>query len=209
MGQKVLAGMTMSLDGFVTGPNDGPGAGLGEGGERLHYWVFGGPWSYETPPAGSAVGADKEYLDQTFGGAGAWLVGRTMHDVVDGWGDDPGFGVPVFVVTHRPHPAVAKGDTAFEFVTDGAGVALARARAAAGGRDVLVMGGANLTSQYLDAGAVDELTVTIAPVLLGSGKRFFDRALRPDLTLEQAGVIESPFATHLRYRVSVRDGPRR
>ena len=104
MAQKVLAGMTMSLDGYVTGPDDRPGAGLGEGGERLHYWVFGGPWSYGNPPAGFATGVDKEYLDGTFSTAGAWLVGRTMHDVVDGWGDDPGFGVPVFVVTHRPHP---------------------------------------------------------------------------------------------------------
>jgi dihydrofolate reductase len=198
--QKVLAGMTMSLDGYVTGPDDRPGAGLGEGGERLHYWVFGGPWSYGNPPAGSATGVDKEYLDGTFSTAGAWLVGRTMHDVVDGWGDDPGFGVPVFVVTHRPHPPVVKGDTTFEFVTEGADAALARARAAAGGKNVLVMGGANLFGQYLEAGVIDEFTVTIAPVLLGSGKRLFGAALRPDLSFEQAGVIESPFATHLRYR---------
>ncbi len=168
---------------------------------RLHYWVFGGPWSYQAPPAGSAVGVDKEYLEETFSAAGAWLVGRTMHDVVDGWGDDPGFGVPVFVVTHRPHQTVVKGDTTFEFVTDGAAAALNRARAAAGGRNILVMGGANLLSQYLDAGVIDELTVTIAPVLLGSGKRLFDRALRSDLTFEQVGTIESAFATHLRYRL--------
>jgi dihydrofolate reductase len=101
--------------------------------------------------------------------------------------------------------AVTKGNTTFEFVTDGAAAAVARARAAAGDRDVLVMGGANLTGQYLDAGEVDELTVTVAPVLLGAGKRFFDRALRPDLTLEPAGVIESPFVTHLRYRCSVKE----
>jgi dihydrofolate reductase len=195
--------MTMSLDGYVTGPDDRPGAGLGEGGERLHYWVFGGPWSYGNPPAGSATGADKEYLDQTFSTAGAWLVGRTMHDVVDGWGDDPGFGLPVFVVTHRPRAAAVKGDTTFEFVTDGTDAALARARAAAGGKNVLVMGGANLLGQYLDAGAVDELTVTIAPVLLGSGKRLFGTALRPDLTFEQAGVTQSHFATHLRYRCAI------
>jgi dihydrofolate reductase len=123
-----------------------------------------------------------------------------MHDVVDGWGDDPGFGVPVFVVTHRPHPPAVKGDTTFEFVTEGADAALARARAAAGGKNVLVMGGANLFGQYLEAGVIDEFTVTIAPVLLGSGKRLFGAALRPDLSFEQAGVIESPFATHLRYR---------
>lgn len=206
MGQKVLAGMTMSLDGYVTGPNDRPGAGLGEGGERLHYWVFGGPWSYATPPAGSAAGVDKQYLEETFSAAGAWLVGRTMHDVADGWGDDPGFGVPVFVVTHRPHRTVVKGDTTFEFVTEGADAALTRARAAAGSRNVLVMGGANLLRQYLDVGVIDELTVTIAPVLVGSGKRLFDGTLRSDLAFEQAGVIESPFATHLRYRPAMVPG---
>ena len=129
-----------------------------------------------------------------------------MHDVVDGWGDDPGFGVPVFVVTHRPHPTVAKGDTTFEFVTAGAEAALARARAAAGGRNILVMGGANLLGQYLDAGVIDELTVTIAPVLLGSGKRLFDSTRRTDLTFDRAGVIESPFATHLRYRLAPGSG---
>jgi dihydrofolate reductase len=206
VGRKVLAGMTMSLDGYVTGPDDRPGAGLGEGGERLHYWVFGGPWSYQSPPAGSAAGADKEYLDETFSAAGALLVGRTMHDVVGGWGDDPGFGVPVFVVTHRPNRTAVKGDTTFEFVTDGADAALTRARAAAGGRNILVMGGANLLSQYLDAGVIDELTVTIAPVLLGAGKRLFDGTLRSDLRFEQAGVIESPFATHLRYRPALGSG---
>jgi len=207
VGQKVVVGMTMSLDGYVTGPNDRPGAALGEGGERLHYWVFGGPWSYQTPPAGSAIGADKGYLEETFSAVGAWLVGRTMHDVVDGWGDDPGFGVPVFIVTHRPQPTVRKGDMTFEFVTDGADVALARARTAADGKNVMVMGGANLLGQYLGAGVVDELTVTIAPVLLGSGKRLFD-TLRSDLTFEQAGVIESPFATHLRYRLAPGSGPK-
>jgi dihydrofolate reductase len=201
-GQKVLAGLTMSLDGYITGPGDRPGAGLGQGGERLHYWVFGGPWSYAEPPSGSAAGADKEYLDETFGGAGALLVGRTMHDIADGWGDDPGFGVPVFVVTHRPRAAVVKGDTSFEFVTDGAAAALAQARAAAADRNVILMGGANLLGQYLNAGVVDELTVSVAPVLLGAGKRLFDGSVRAGLALEQAGVIESPFVTHLRYRLT-------
>jgi hypothetical protein len=84
MGQKVLTGLTMSLDGFITGPNDRLEAGLGDGGERLHYWVFGGPWSYSAPPAGSATGVDKEYMDETFSSGGAWLVGRTMHDLADG-----------------------------------------------------------------------------------------------------------------------------
>src|SRR5919202_309776 len=136
---KVIAGITMSLDGYVTGPKDRLGAGLGEGGERLHHWVFGGPWTYEDPPRGSAAGVDKEYIDEVFSSGGAWIVGRTMHDVVDGWGDDPGFGVPVFVVTHRPRERVVKGDTTFEFVTGGITDALERARAAARGKNVIVM----------------------------------------------------------------------
>jgi dihydrofolate reductase len=200
---KVVGGMTMSMDGFVTGPNDRLGAGLGDGGERLHYWVFGGPWTYDEQPSGSASGADKEYLDQAFASGGAWLVGRTMHDVVDGWGDDPGFGVPVYVVTHRPHETVVKGDTTFEFVTDGIDAALEKARAAAGEKNVIVMGGADLLRQYLDAGAVDELTLTIAPVLLGAGKRLFDGIERTDLMFERTDVIESPYATHPRYEVRV------
>jgi len=201
---KVLAGITMSLDGFVTGPNDRLGAGLGEGGERLHHWVFGGPWTYGDA-RGTPAAVDQAYLDEVFGSGGAWIVGRTMHDVVDGWGDDPGFGVPVFVVTHRPHETVVKGDTTFEFVTGGIAAALERARAAAAGKNVIVMGGADLLRQYLAAGAVDELTLTIAPVLLGSGKRLFDGISRTDIDFDRTAVIESPFATHLRYRVHLGD----
>ena len=198
---KVVGGITMSMDGFVTGPNDRPGAGLGDGGERLHYWVFGGPWTYDDRPEGSVDRADRDYMDDVFAAGGAWLVGRTMHDVVDGWGDDPGFGVPVYVVTHRPHETVVKGDTTFEFVTDGVHDALQRARAAAGDKNVIVMGGADLLRQYLDAAVVDEFTLTIAPVLLGDGKRLFDGLERTDLAFERFDVIASPYATHLRYRV--------
>jgi len=197
---KVLAGITMSLDGYVTGPDDRLGAGLGEGGEKLHEWVFGGPWTYESP-RGSPAAVDQDYLDDVFASAGAWIVGRTMHDVVDGWGDDPGFGVPVFVVTHRPRDTVVKGDTIFEFVTDGIDDALARARAAAVGKNVIVMGGADLLRQYLAAGVVDEFTLTIAPVLLGAGKRLFDGISRTDIRFERTAVVESPFATHLRFRM--------
>jgi len=197
---KVVAGITTSLDGFVTGPNDRLGAGLGDGGEALHHWVFGGPWTYDSP-RGTPAPADQEYLDDVFSAGGAWIVGRTMHDVVDGWGDDPGFGVPVFVVTHRPHETVVKGDTTFEFVTGGTGDALARARAAAGDKNVIVMGGADLLRQYLAAGEVDAFTLTIAPVLLGGGKRLFDGIARTDMEFERTGVVESPFATHIRFDV--------
>jgi len=197
---KVLAGITMSLDGYVTGPDDRLGAGLGEGGEKLHEWVFGGPWTYESP-RGSPAAVDQDYLDDVFASAGAWIVGRTMHDVVDGWGDDPGFGVPVFVVTHRPRETVVKGVTTLPFVTGGISDALARAQTAAAGKNVIVMGGADLLRQYLAAGHVDEFTLTIAPVLLGAGKRLFDGISRTDITFERTAVIESPFATHLRFRV--------
>ena len=200
---KVVGGITMSMDGFVTGPNDRLGAGLGDGGERLHYWVFGGPWAYGDEARGSTSEIDQAYLEDAFSAGGAWLVGRTMHDVVDGWGDDPGFGVPVYVVTHRAHETLVKGDTAFEFVTDGIDVALAKARAAAGDKNVIVMGGADLLRQYLAAGVVDELTLTIAPVLLGGGKRLFEGIERTDLGFERTAVIESPYATHLRYEVRV------
>jgi len=198
---KVLAGITISLDGYITGPNDGPGAGLGAGGERLHYWVFGGPWSYGSE-RGTPSPIDQRYLDEVFSSGGAWLVGRTMHDIVDGWGKDPGFGVPVFVVTHRPHETVVKGHTSFEFVTDGIEDALERARAAAGEKNVIVMGGGDLLRQYLAAGLVDEFTLTIAPVLLGAGKRLFDGIARTDIDFERYAVVESPFATHLRFRVA-------
>src|SRR2546423_1326777 len=186
---EVIAGITMSLDGYVTGPNDRLGAGLGEGGERLHYWVFGGPWSYDNP-RGSPAPADQQYLDEMFASAGAWIVGRTMHDVVDGWGDDPGFGVPVFVVTHRPHETVVKGNPTFEFVTDGITDALERARSAAAGKNVIVMGGADVLRQYLAAGLVDEFTLTIAPLLLGSGKRLFDGISRTDVAFERTARSE-------------------
>ena len=200
----VIAGITMSLDGYVTGPNDRLGAGLGDGGEQLHQWVFGGPWTYDSP-RGTPAPVDQAYLDEVFTSAGAWIVGRTMHDVVDGWGDDPGFGVPVIVVTNRPHETVVKGDTTFEFVTGGIEDVLARARAAAAGRNVIVMGGADLLRQYLAAGLVDEFTLTIAPVVLGAGKRLFDGIERTDIAFERTAVIESPFATHLRFRVRLGD----
>src|SRR5947199_293601 len=155
------------------------------------------------PPmeGGPTAGVDQDYLDEVCASGGAWIVGRTMHDVVDGWGADPGFGVPVFVVTHRSHETVVKGDTSFEFVTGGIADALERARAAAAGKNVIVMGGADLLRQYLAAGLVDEFTLTIAPVLLGAGKRLFEGISNTELTFERTSVVESPFATHLRYRV--------
>jgi dihydrofolate reductase len=95
------AGITTSVDGYITGPNDGPDKGLGEGGERLHWWVFGGPWTYDEPATGEATGVDKEMLDEVMASAGAIVIGRGMYDAADAWGGTNPFGMPLFVVTHR------------------------------------------------------------------------------------------------------------
>src|SRR5436305_664815 len=155
----VVAAITISLDGYITGPNDGPGRGLGDGGERLHYWVFGGPWSYEAEPykaelRGDATGADKEYLDGAMARAGAIVVGRRMYEAAEAAGGQNPFGMPLFVVTHRPEDAPGEGG--FTFV-DGLDEAIVRARQAAGGRDISVGGGADVIRQALRAGHVDEL----------------------------------------------------
>src|SRR5438046_10499770 len=99
---RVISGITTSLDGYITGPNDGPGLGLGEGGERLHYWVFGGPWSYAEGPRGEATGADKEYLDSAMGNLGAVIGGRGTYEAAEHWGGHNPWPVPVFLLTHRP-----------------------------------------------------------------------------------------------------------
>ena len=193
----VVATITMSLDGYITGPNDGPGRGLGDGGERLHYWVFGGPWSYEAEPSGEAVGSDREYLDEAMGRAGAVVVGRGMFEAADAWGGENPFDVPLFVVTHRPEEAPSTGG--FTFV-DGLLKAIDQARQAAGDKDVAVGGGADVIRQALRAGQVDELAISIAPVILGGGKLLFD-GFEQSLNLEHAALLQSPFATHITYRL--------
>ena len=109
----VAANITTSVDGYIVGPNDGPEMGLGEGGERLHYWVFGGPWSYDSGPKGEATGADKEFLDEAFARAGAVVGGRGTYEAADHWGGTNPFGVPFFIVTHRPEE---RADEGFTFV---------------------------------------------------------------------------------------------
>jgi dihydrofolate reductase len=194
---KVAAGITTSLDGYIAGPNDGPGRGLGDGGERLHYWVFGGPWSYEGEPRGEAMGPDKEFLDEGIARGGAIVGGRNTYEAAEAWGGHNPFGVPFFIVTHRPEDAPA--DAGFTFV-NGLDEAIARAREAAGSKDVFVMGGADVIRQALRAGHVEELTISIAPVVLGGGKRLFDD-FDETMTLEHLGLLQSPFATHITYRV--------
>jgi dihydrofolate reductase len=193
----VAAAITISLDGYITGPNDGPGNGLGDGGERLHYWVFGGPWSYEAEPRGEATGADKEYLEAAMARAGAVVVGRGMYEAADAWGGENPFGVPLFVVTHHPDDAPSEGG--FSFV-DGLDEAITRARQSAGAKDISIGGGADVIRQALRAGHVDELAISIAPVILGGGKRLFD-GFEQTLDLERVALLQSPFATHITYRI--------
>lgn len=193
---KVGAQITMSLDGYVTGPNDGPERGLGEGGERLHYWVFGGPWSYDEPPTGEATGVDKELLDESER-IGAVIGGRATYEAAGAWGGTNPWGVPFFILTHRPEDE--PDGAGFRFV-NGLDQALALARETAEPKDVGIMGGADVIRQALAAGHVDELVVSVAPVVLGSGKRLFD-GFNEDVELQQLGVVQSPWVTHLRYRV--------
>jgi dihydrofolate reductase len=194
---KVVAGITTSLDGYITGPNDGPGRGLGDGGERLHFWVFGGPWSYDEEPRGEATGVDKEFLDRATGRVGAVIGGRGTFEAAGAWGGTNPWGLPFFILTHRPQDEPA--DAGFTFV-NGLDEAVARAREAAGDKDVSLMGGADLIRQALRAGHVDELSISIAPVVLGGGKRLFD-GFEETIRLEHLGLLQSPFATHITYRV--------
>ncbi|MDP9300245.1 MAG: dihydrofolate reductase family protein [Actinomycetota bacterium] len=192
----VTASITTSVDGYIVGPRDVPGKGLGEGGERLHYWVFGGPWSYDAEPKGEATGADKEFLDEAFARLGAVVGGRGTYEAADHWGGSNPFGVPFFIVTHQPEE---QPDEGFVFVNR-VEEAVRLAREAADGKDVSVMGGADVIRQSLRSGLVDELSISIAPVILGAGKRLFE-GFHEDVTLEHIGVRQSPFATHISYRV--------
>jgi dihydrofolate reductase len=198
---KVTAGITTSVDGYIVGPDDGPGQGLGTGGERLHYWVFGGPWSYADEAAGKPLGEpsgeDKTWLDEAFARLGAVVGGRSTYEAAGHWGDENPWGLPFFIVTHRVDEQ-PEGD-AFVFV-DGVEEAVERAKQAAGDKDVNVMGGGDVIRQALAAGLVDELTIIVAPVILGGGKRLFEGFER-DVELEHLGVRQSPFATFIDYRV--------
>lgn len=198
----VIFSITMSLDGFVTGPNDRPGAGLGDGGEPLHNWVMGGEWTYEGEHPFAPHETDRAVLEELTSSLGAGIIGRRMFDVAGGWGGDPPGGGPVFVVTHHAPEDAATAWPAFTFVTDGIHSALEQAKAAAAGGDVSIGGGADIGQQYLRAGLVDELQITVAPILLGSGRRLFEHLGDTPIRLEQVKAVQSPFATHLRYRVT-------
>ena len=194
---KVHAAITMSVDGYITGPDDGPAKGLGKGGERLHYWVFGGPWTYADEERGQASGDDAAWLEDAMSTIGAVVSGRGTYESARHWGDENPWGLPLFIVTHRPEEEPAGG--AFTFVS-GVDAAVQRALDAAGGKDINVMGGGQVIRQALAAGLVDELTIIVAPVVLGAGKRLFE-GFSQLLELEQLGVRQSPFATFIDYRV--------
>jgi len=211
---RVVIDISLSLDGFVAGPNATLDEPLGEGGMRLHEWIIGlDAWRERHGLEGGERSVDNRIMEESLARTGAVLMGRKMWSGGSGpweddanaggwWGDEPPFRVPVFVLTHHPRAGEVKADTPVEFVTEGIEAALARARAAAGEWDVLIAGGANVAQQALAAGLVDEVQVHIAPVLLGDGVRLFDAAgsSPPQLELERA--IESPSVTHIRYRVA-------
>jgi dihydrofolate reductase len=199
---KVQVDITMSLDGFIAGPNDSPELPLGEGGEKLHEWVYDlASWREPHGLEGGETNRDSEVLEEAMSRAGAIVLGRRMFDLAKGWGDNPPFHMPVYVLTHEARdPLVKEGGTTFTFVTGGIESALDQARAAAGDKDVSIGGGANTIQQFLSAGLVDEFQIHIAPMLLGDGVRLFDQA-PADVKLETTRVIESPRVTHLKFRV--------
>jgi dihydrofolate reductase len=196
---EVIASITVSVDGFVTGPEDGPGCGLGKGGERLHYWVMGGPWTYDGGHDFAMHGPDKEFYDELVAGFGAGIVGRGMYEAAGAWGGTNPFPGPLYVLTHRtedqPDPA-----TGFTFVSS-LDEALAQASRQAGDKDVGIGGGADVIRQAIAAGRVDQLALSTAPVILGAGKRLFD-GFDQDVELEVIKVYNSPYATHVRYAIN-------
>ena len=201
MTPRTTCHMSISLDGFVAGPDQGPADPVGVGGLKLHEWH----WHADEPGHEQDVAA----RDALLGLRGAYIMGRNMFGPVRGewdqdwrgwWGDEPPYHAPVFVLTHYPHePIEMKGGTTFHFVPDGFAAALAQARAVAGDRGVDIAGGAATARQAFAAGAIDELVLDIVPVLLGRGERLFDGVADPGLTPVE--VTHSPRATHIRYRV--------
>jgi dihydrofolate reductase len=212
---KLTLDISMSLDGFIAGPNQTLDEPLGKGGEQLHQWAFATrSWLESHGRSGGEKNVDSDVIDESLGSTGATVMGRRMFSNGEGpwegdpnadawWGDDPPFHHPVFILTHHARePVTKRGGTTFTFVTDGIESALEQARAAAGDKDVGVGGGASVAQQYLEAGLLDELQIHLVPVLLGDGVRLFENHLGPERReVECTRVIESPAVTHLRYRV--------
>jgi dihydrofolate reductase len=210
---KLICDISMSLDGYIAGPNQTLEQPLGEGGEQLHEWAFGlTSFRKRHGMEGGETSADDEVVKESLALQGAVVMGRRMFSGGEGrweddpnadgwWGDAPPFGVPVFVLTHHAREPVEKqGGTSFTFVTEGTEAALELAREAAGEKDVLVAGGANAVQQYLRAGLLDELQIHLVPLLLGSGVRLLDDVADGPVGLEITRVVDSPTVTHLKYR---------
>jgi dihydrofolate reductase len=201
---KVVIDMSMSLVGFVAGPDDGRADPLGRhGGPHIFDWYFSGQEEYGDPLFRPEAGANRDEVERVFAESGAFIFGRRTYEIADGWGGrHPVNGVPVFVLTHDPPADYPHGPSNLTFVTDGIESAIDQARAVAGGKDVK-LGGTSPGKQALAAGLCDEILIHLAPYLLGGGVRLFDR-LPDGIQLEKLSVSDGPFATHLRYRV-IRD----
>jgi len=209
---KLRLDITMSLDGFVAGPNASLEDPLGKGGMRLHEWAFAAAsWRAQHGLSGGEANVDSDVLQESLDELGAVVMARRMFSGGEGpwaedpnangwWGDDAPYEVPVFVLTHHAREPLHLGGGSFTFVTDGIKAALTQARDVAGDKDVLVAGGASLAQQYLAAGLLEELQIHVVPLFLGDGVRLFDQ-VDPAVDLELTRVIESPTVTHLRYRV--------
>ena len=201
---KVSVGLTMSLDGFIAGPNDGPERPLGEGGERLFEWYSSGDTEYEMPGTDMVFRISPqsaELLREVERTMGAFVTGRRTFDIANGWGGRPPLGVPTFVVTHTiPEEWVGEGSP-FTFVTDGVGSAVGQAKRAAGDGGVAV-GAASIAQQCIEAGLLEEIHVNLVPVLLGGGVRLFEHLGTAPIQLESPRVVEAPGVTHLTFRVA-------
>ena len=211
---KVRFDISVSVDGYVAGPEQTLEEPLGRGGERLHEWVVGlESWRERHGLEGGEAGADADLVAEGIASTGAVVMGRRMFSSGSGpwaddpradgwWGDEPPFHAPVFVVTHHAREPVEKlGGTTYTFVTGGVEAAIEQARAAAGGKDVLIAGGGSVVQQALAAGLVDEFQLHVAPLLLGGGVRLFGAGLPDQPGLECTRAIASPGVTHLRYAV--------
>ncbi len=203
--------LSVSLDGFVAGPDQSEENPLGVGGMDLHQWVLKlEAWRRQNGQEGGEVNASTPVIEEAQSNVGATVMGRNMFGGGPGpwtedppwngwWGNEPPFHTPVFVLTHHPRsPLQLEGGTTFIFVTDGIESALEQARHAADGQDVLLGGGANIVQQYLAAGLVDEFELHIVPILLGAGERLLEN-IGP-IDLEQVRAIEAPGVTHIKYR---------
>jgi dihydrofolate reductase len=210
--------ISMSLDGFVAGPSQSVDNPLGIGGMRLHQWAFA--LKFWRAMEGLEGGEDNEsnrVIEESFANLGATVMGRNMFGGHPGrwdaknpwtgwWGEDPPYHHPVFVLTHHPRePLAMRGGTTFNFVTDGIESALSQARRAAGKKDVALAGGASAAQQYLAAGLVDEMEITVVPILLGGGERLFERVGDDLRGLELVRTVATPQVTHLKF---VRPGSR-